>query len=363
MGTRLLKKQQNSNHHEEEILNVYRQAARRSMRYFSIVTFLSAVVLLVLSFIILIKNNKDFAFLILSTAVSLIVTLVFTVYYANVVDSALRQSESKAQSLEIEDVKKTISEEIEQSAQNISQTIEQRIQKMLDEEATRLVDTWPELLPKDYFPPSGNEDLRFTEKLGEAVAQAQHYMFRGTTGRFVPGLLQKYAKADLNCDILLIDPRATVALQVYAINRYGERTKQKSPQEYETDIQQEIYTAIVNLFDLRQRFHIEVRTCRDHLFYRSEIVDDGAFVSFYVGPIRTIHPPTYFYTRTKGTFYYAAFHKDFQQSWKFAEEQFAMRVGMKQDALEAFLIKIGAGDPSTIVGRIDEWRRKSAEVV
>ena len=359
MSTQLSNNLQSTNNHEKEILNAYHQGAKRSMRYFSIVTFLSAILLFVVSLIFLIVNNKDIAFLLLSTAISLFVTLLFTVYYAIVVDAALRQSESKAQSLEIEDVKRTVSEEIQRSTQNISMTIEQRIQRMLDQEATKLVDNWPELLPKDYFPPLENEDPRFGEKLGEAVAKAQHYMFRGTTGRFVPALLRKYGKADLNCDVLLIDPRATTALQVYAINRHGGRAEQRSPQEYEADIQQEIYTAIVNLFDLRQRFRIEVRLCQDRLFYRSEIVDDGVFVSFYVGAIRTIHPPTYFYTKTKGTFYYDAFHKDFQQSWNFAEEQFSMRVGTKQDALEAFLLKLGAGDPATIAEKISEWRRNS----
>jgi hypothetical protein len=90
-------------------------------------------------------------------------------------------------------------------------------------------------------------------------------------------------------------------------------------------------------------------------------MDDGAFVSFYVGDRKTLHPPTYFYTRTKGKFYYAAFHKDFQQSWAFAREQFPMRVDMNQDALEEFLIKLGAGDTSTIGEKITEWRRQNAE--
>jgi len=88
------------------------------------------------------------------------------------------------------------------------------------------------------------------------------------------------------------------------------------------------------------------------------VVDEGAFVSFYVGDRKTLHPPTYFYTKLKGKFYYAAFRKDFQQSWEFAREQFPMRVDMNQDDLEEFLIKLGAGDKSTITEQINEWRKE-----
>src|ERR1700736_4340827 len=98
MGTQLPNEQKSASKHEEEILKAYHQGAKRSMRYFGIVTCLSAMLLFAVSLIFLIMNNKDVAFLLLSTSVSLFVTLLFTVYYATVVDSALRQSESKAQS-------------------------------------------------------------------------------------------------------------------------------------------------------------------------------------------------------------------------------------------------------------------------
>ena len=120
-------------------------------------------------------------------------------------------------------------------------------------------------------------------------------------------------------------------------------------------VRQEIYVALVKLFDLRQRFRIEVRLCRDNLFYRSEMVNDSVFVSFYLED-RHVYPPTYFYTRNNGKFYYSAFHKDFQQSWDVAIERFPIQAAMKQDKLEDFLVKIEAGDKNTIAEKIKEWR-------
>ena len=315
---------------------------------------------IIIFFCSLLLRDKDLDSLLLSTAVSLFVSLVFTIFYTVVVDRAQSRSDSRAQSLEIEEVKREVSRVILESTSDLSARIENRIKKMLEDEVTRLVDTWPELLPKDYFPPS-NDDPRFTKALGEAMETAQNYMFRGATGRFVPQLLKEHGKPDLNCRILLLDPRAKSAIQIYAMNRYADRRGSKPLNEYEADIQQEIFTAIVNLFDLRQHFKIEIRTCSDHLFYRSELVDDGAFVSFYVGDRRTLHPPAYFYTRTKGKFYHAAFHKDFQQSWEFSKEVFHMKVDTHQDALEEFLVKLGAGDASTIAEKISEWRKQTTE--
>lgn len=348
--------QQRTDENAEEILKEYRRSAKRSIVFFAIAAGLVAMVIYVVS-VSLVSKNKDVSSLLLSTAVSLFVSLLFAIFYSVVVDQAQSRADSKAQSLEIMDVKNEVSREIQQSTQNISVELERRISRMLEEEATRLVDHWPQLLPKDYFPPSEDSNPRFLEKLGEAVEGAQHYMFRGATGRFVPNLLQKHGKTDLSCSILLIDPRATTAIQIYAINRHGARSGQRSLKEFEADIQQEIYMAIVNLFDLRRRFRIEVHTCNDHLFHRSEIVDDGAFVSFYVGDRKTLHPPAHFYTR--GTFYYSAFRQDFQLGWEFSREQFAMRANTNDDALEEFLVRLGAGDNTTITQKISDWRAKS----
>jgi hypothetical protein len=345
--------------HQDEILKAYRRTEVLSICLFIAVMFLLSVV--VFSFSLLLKD-RDLDSLLLSTAVSLFVSLVFTIFYTLVVDRAQSRSDSRAQSLEIEEVKREVSQVILASTGDLSARIESRIKKMLEDEVTRLVDTWPELLPKDYFPPS-NDDPRFTKTLGEAMEAAQNYMFRGATGRFVPQLLKEHGKPDLNCRILLLDPRAKSAIQIYAMNRYADRRGSKPLNEYEADIQQEIFKAIVNLFDLRQHFSIEVRICSDHLFYRSELVDDGAFVSFYVGDRKTLHPPAYFYTRTKGKFYHAAFHKDFQQSWDFSKEPFPMKIDMHQDELEKFLVKLGAGDASTIAEKISEWRKQSTEQV
>ena len=313
------------------------------------------------------SNNKDVQSLLNAILASLAASLVFTGLYTIVVEGARRRSEQAARAAEVANLKqvnadivieasKALSEIVIKATEALSDQIEQRINKMLNEEVTRLVSAWPELLPEDYFPPMDESNPRFLEQLGKAVAESNRYIFRGATARFVPSLLQKYAPDGISCNILIIDPRGESAIRTYALNRYTGPGNNQTLEAFQQMVREEIYTAIVQLFDLRHQFNIEVRMCYDNLFYRSEIVDDGTFVSFYVGKHRTLYPPTYFYTEKKGGFYYSAFLKDFQQSWALAKEQFRMRTDMTESDLEDFLYKIGAGDKSELSEKITEWK-------
>lgn len=346
--------QQSVNKHAEELLETYKHAEKLSLILFVTVIFLLIIILFFVAVAFFPKNIVVQTQLI-SIATSLVASLALTLLYEGVVDRARGHTESYARSLGIQETREIVSEEIKIATTELSREIQQRINKMLEEEATRLVNTWPELLPKEYFPPSEVSNPYFMGKLGEAVKQAQEYCFRGATARFVPELLVKYAQTDLSCKILIIDPRAEIPLQIYAHNRFVTHESVRPHEEQMEEVRQEIYRAIVNLFDLRQRFRIEIRLCRDNLFYRSEITDESAFVSFYVGNRHT-YPPTYFYTRDNGRFYYSAFHKDFQQSWDATVEFFSIRPAMKEDELESFLFKIGAGAKDAIADKIRDWR-------
>lgn len=365
VATQQLSGQQKIDRQENKLLKIHKQ-----YETLSIILFIIFMVLIIVVIFFIMQSwfstNKNVEPLLVSVATSLAASLLFTGVYTLVVDRARRRSDEQARTLEM-DIMRQVTFQIVTDATNalsleISSKIEQRINKMLEEEATRLVSSWPELLPKDYFPPLDQSNPYFMKKLGEAVARSNHYIFRGATARFVPLLLLKHARDDLNCNILIIDPSYEPAVQTYALNRHVDHNNNKTLEEFQEDVREEIYTAIVKLFDLRRRFRIEVRMCHDNLFYRSELVDDGAFVSFYIGERKTIYPPTYFYTKDSGEFYYKAFRKDFQQSWDLAKKQFPMRVNMTQDALEAFLLDIGAGDKATLPAKIAEWRTRQPPV-
>lgn len=356
MSNQLQSYTENVDAHTDEILQAYKRTSRISIALFATVSFLGSVILFLTGFVFL-----DFQTLLVSSAVSLAISLSLTLFFTLVVDRARNRASSRAQSLEISDVKSVVSQVIQESTTNVSKDIVLRINQILEEEATRLVDEWPELLPQDYFPPSENSSPRFMGKLAQGLATTRLYMFRGASGRNLSSILSEHGRAGLICNILVVDPREPSALQVCAVNRYAVRGGKKTIKEFEAEIRKDIYTAVVQLFDLREHFRIEIRFCNDLLFYRAEIVDAGAFVSFYTGNKRDIYPPTYFYTRTKGGFYYEAFLRDFQQSWDYAKERFSMTVDTSEAALEEFLVRLGAADEQSVTEQIEQWRKSVAQ--
>lgn len=353
--TQPLEMQQNTNNQRDQLLRVHRHNLWLAIALFIVVTAF-IIVLLVLVIPPLFSGNKNLQSLFAAIGASLVASLVFTMLYNTVVESTRRRSEQATRATAVENLHRVTDAIVRRATNELSTQIEHRINQMLEEGATRLVSTWPELLPKDYFPPSNESSRYFMEQLGKAVAGSQQYIFRGGTARFVPSLLRQHARDNIECRVLIIDPRGEAAIRTYALHRYIEPDNSKLLEDFQQEVREEIYRAIVQLFDLRRRFHIEVHLCYDNLFYRSEIVDDGAFVSFYIGEHRMAYPPTYFYTKTHGGFYYSAFHQDFQQSWDLAQEQFPMRVEMTQHDLEEFLLKIGAGEQATLPDKIEEWR-------
>jgi hypothetical protein len=338
--------------HSEEILREYRRIEIISIIWFCSVTFLLAVVIFLSG---LLYKNLVQSWLI-SAAISLITSLFFTMFFTLVVERAKSRAASKAQSLEITTLKHVVSQMIRESTTTVSEKIVGHVQQMLEEEATRLVVNWPELLPEDYFPPAKESNPQFRKKLAEGLTTTTQYMFRGSTGRYISAFLEKHGRTGLKCSILVVDPRETHAVRVCAVNRYAVRSGAKLTKQFEAEIREEIYVAIVRLFDLREHFKIEIGLCNDLLFYRSEILDDAAFISFYTATIDAIYPPTYVYSRTKGGFYYGAFRRDFEQSWEYAKDKFSMTIDTSEEALQEFLLRIGAAKKENIQEKIAQLR-------
>ena len=142
--------QQSVNKHAEELLETYKHAEKLSLILFVTVIFLLIIILFFVAVAFFPKNIVVQTQLI-SIATSLVASLALTLLYEGVVDRARGHTESYARSLGIQETREIVSEEIKIATTELSHEIQQRINKMLEEEATRLVNTWPELLPKEYF--------------------------------------------------------------------------------------------------------------------------------------------------------------------------------------------------------------------
>ena len=114
--------------------------------------------------------------------------------------------------------------------------------------------------------------------------------------------------------MLLLDPRE---------NRLFEKRAQfelsKSDNQYsrarlidETEeLRIDVFVTLVALFDIRHRINVNVAFHKEPLFFVSEFLDEGLFLTYYLG---SEFPGTYLYN--KSTLAYEAYLQNFRQSYE-----------------------------------------------
>src|SRR5579884_4282092 len=144
--TRKLDMQQNAANQKDQNLKVHGRIVSLSL----IVFILATVVIIFLIFFIqsLFPDNKNLQSLLFAIGASLLASLLSTLLYAFVVEGARHQSEKATRAAEAANLHQVTATIVIEATNALSAQIEQRINKMLNEEATRLVSAWPELLPR-----------------------------------------------------------------------------------------------------------------------------------------------------------------------------------------------------------------------
>lgn len=271
-------------------------------------------------------------------ALSFLTSLIFTLFYVIIVEAAMRDAQNEALTIETEQVVKTVRREINASLQS-------SLAPLIGDTPVALVaEQGKQILPVQFFPPTSESNPDFVARLRTNLADCRSYIFRGGSAQNCAKFLAKRADSKLQCRILVLDPRADRAILVHAEDRaWAHRSDQAGAgmtvEDAVRQIRDEIRRAITDLYALKKPFNIEVRTCADNLFYRSEIFDNEAFVSFYTSDRETHMPPTYIYKRD--TFYYNAFLNDFEQSWRHPMERFEITQASADAVRDATLAKLG----------------------
>lgn len=300
---------------------------------FVLIIFILTMATFALSFL-----YRQYASTLDGAALSFLTSLIFTLFYVIIVEAAMRDAQNEALTIETEQVVKTVRSEIDSSLQSSLGPL------FGDTPIALVAEHGKQLLPVEYFPPTSESNPRFVERLRGNLADCRTYIFRGGSAQNCAKFLAKRGDSKLQCRILILDPRADRAILVHAEDRaWAHRTDQSGAgmavAEAERLIRDEIRNAISDLYALRKPFSIEVRTCADNLFYRSEIFDNEAFVSFYTSDRETHMPPTYIYK--SGSFYYNAFLNDFEQSWRHPMERFEITQASADADRDETLRKLG----------------------
>ncbi len=273
-------------------------------------------------------------------------SLIFAVIYSAIAEKynlrAMNNELEKSVQAAVNEIEKTQQENIRSFSSFTIAKIEEIEKSYFYQISTH----FQEFIPAARFPPTSQPDKRFNDALHSTLLRSQHYLFKGTTGRYVPSRLE-IAKHQLHtCRVLLVDPTHEEVLHLYIRDRFGNATSNASIEEKIKEVRQEIYMTVADLFTQAHRWcSVELRMFYGPVFYRTEIFDETMFVSYYATQEATAYPATYLYN--KGNFFYNVFTTDFSQTFDLSLKAINFSSRSSEEDLKGFLQEIGC-DPALL---------------
>ena len=226
------------------------------------------------------------------------------------------------------------------NVQNIVQSAADQIRAMEKEYFAVLLKQFPTFIPQNVFPPSDASNPEFVNSLKQALSLSAEFYFKGVTARHVPLLLERERPTNVRCNILILDPRLDGEIWLYAQNRYSQEANINSRRtEYIDRVRQEIFASIVALWDCSSICPIVIKIHNGPVFYRTEMFDDRAFISFYVASSHFVYPVSYEYDSS--SFYYKAFRRDIRDAISISGQTLDAVPGGSESRLEGFLEALG----------------------
>lgn len=179
-----------------------------------------------------------------------------------------------------------------------------------------LHDHFTHVVPRTTYPRTLHPTREFRRDMAAQLRKSKIYLYKGDAASFAGFRLTKLAThPDLiskdKITICILDPRAERLVKQHArqkLRTKGNAYSKEDIAKKSDEIREEIFITLVALLDISHLIGVEVILHRESLFFRSEIFEDGLFVSYYLGGH---YPGTYFFTRD--TYIYEAFQLNFQQ--------------------------------------------------
>lgn len=300
----------------------------------------------------------DYKAVFISVSTSLFASLIFAIIYSFVVDQH-----------HLNAVNDQLSQSVRQAVNEMKQLQQENVEKILNLTRKQIEDLekshyhqislhFRELIPSNYFPPTNQPDQRFNEILNAALANSRQYLFKGVTGRYIPSRLLEVKHHNLTSKILLIDPENEDLLRIYIRDRFGGGASNAELTERVRKVKKEIYMTIVDLFDQVRWKSIEIRIYNGPIFYRTEILDEKLFISYFTEKTSTAFPTTYLYGND--SFFYNAFLTDFNQTFELAPISMTFNSRSTEQDLINVLIKIKCdiGELSQLRNEAEKFRRE-----
>jgi len=138
-------------------------------------------------------------------------------------------------------------------------------------------------IPSEQYPGTPGFDSRFNSDIQSDIHQTRNYLFRGTSAKYVPARLQASRNSIETVRIIISHPGFSSALKHRSADRtVNNKYQGRTMDEIEQELQYEILESLVNLFDLRKQYNIEIALLQnDPSVTRVEVFDSCCYVALY----------------------------------------------------------------------------------
>lgn len=198
------------------------------------------------------------------------------------------------------------------------------------------------MIPSHIYGATTSPRPDFESHLRGVLKQSHIYKFKGDDGGYtafrIDRLCQTGHLLEKEITLLLLDPSEDYLLRERAKMELAESNPTFSKDDltkHIEDMRKGIFATVVAMFDISHKIRGKVAFHKEHLFFRSEIFDDGIFLTYYLGGE---FPSTCFYPKT--TLTYHAYLENFRQNFKNATPTIAFTSRMEEAELKAYLVEL-----------------------
>jgi hypothetical protein len=179
-------------------------------------------------------------------------------------------------------------------------------------------DRFDRIIPKKIFPPTLFPTKEFNDDFENSLNNSRNYKYKGDTASYTTYRLFQLASKEVIIDkdikLILLDPRKIDLIEDRVKTElYGQTYSKSDLQEKIEEMQTKIFVTIIALFDICHIIPVKIAFHVDHMFFRSEILDEELFLTYCLGGE---NPTTHLYLKKSLPF--EAFNLDFQQTWNSA---------------------------------------------
>lgn len=231
-----------------------------------------------------------------------------------------------------------------------SRTAENRVLREVSVQVTRVAteyatslfkEHFDKMMPAKIYPQTNVPSKGFNDDFDDLLKDSKTYKYKGDAASYTAFRLhlmsQRGNLLEKEIKILLLDPREISLFEGRAQMELSSKSYSKAElTEYASTLRIKVYVTLVALFDICHSVRVEVGFHKEHLFFRSEIFDDGLFLTYYLGGE---FPSTYLYTRK--TLSYDAFLLNFWQNYNDSAATFVFNNQLTEDEFKSHLHLLG----------------------